>query len=140
MLSAAQVEDRHVQQQSQHKGRPAHLTKPRTEYRNACFPYLQWSLGHSRNNLLSRGQTPNHIFGLYEGFFQSSSEMGTSDGSLKPAKFSSELELKQSEVDESPTGQVHQEKDGFSLPFDSFRITTESFSQKCISVQYKLFG
>lgn len=33
--------------------------------------------------------------------------MGTSDGSLKPAKFLSDVDLKYGEVDESPTGQVH---------------------------------
>ena len=115
MLSAAQVEDRHVQQKSQHKRRPAHLTKPRTEYRNPCFPDLQWSIGHSWNYLLSRGQTPNQVLGLYEGGFQPSSEMGTSDGSLKPAKFSSEVDLKYGEVDNSPAGQVPQEK-GWILP------------------------
>lgn len=115
MLPAAQVEDRHVWRQSQHKGSPAHLTAPRTEHRNAGFPDLQWSIGHYLNNLLSRGQTSKQILGLYEGFFQSHNEMGTSDGSLKPTEVSSEVDLKQGEVDECPTGQVHQEK-GWVLP------------------------
>lgn len=46
---------------------------------------------------------PKQILILYEGFFQPISEMGTSDGSLKPAKFSSEVDLKYSKVDESPS-------------------------------------
>lgn len=46
---------------------------------------------------------PTRYLDYMRGFFQPSSEMGTSDGSLKPAKFSSEVDLKYSKVDESPS-------------------------------------
>lgn len=61
--------------------------------------------------------------------------MGTSDGSQKAARLSSEVDLKCGEVNESLTGQIPQEK-GWILPLlTSSRSQLKALPQKCISAQ-----
>lgn len=73
MLSAFQTEDRHIQWQSQHKERPAQLTKPRTDYgawNKFQQLFVSQTSGGPLGNLLSRGQTPDQqTLRLYKVFF-----------------------------------------------------------------------
>lgn len=62
--------------------------------------------------------------------------MGTSDGSLKAARLSSEVELKCGEVNEFPNWpNPSREKDGSSQPVDMFKIQLKALTKKCISAQ-----
>lgn len=62
--------------------------------------------------------------------------MGTSDGSLRAARLSSEVELKCGEVNEFPNWPTpSREKDGSSQPVDMFKIQLKALPKKCISAQ-----